>query len=275
MSANRRRDIATGASRGMGAASTARAGVGAPWTPRTRARVTRRAYRARTRAEEGSVRDAKASIANATKDATDARAWVSAARGCAMACALMVFVDGASARAVTETYVATLRATEAGRGASGTVTFVSETNRSNEEVVVITADVRGLTPGKHGINVHENGDVEGCDDAGKCTGGSYNPEKRPHRVPTSLKKFGASACHGRYDGCILNRHIGDLGNIVADENGVSTTTIKDLYTSLKAGEKENIAGRSVVIRAGKDDYETDEDDGNAGPIILYGQIARK
>jgi Cu-Zn family superoxide dismutase len=173
------------------------------------------------------------------------------------------------------TYAARLTPTRAGAGASGEVEFSLETNRANQEVVVVRANVRGLTPGKHGINVHENGDVSGCDDAGACTGKSYNPDKRPHHGPTALKKFGASACHFVGDGCVLNRHIGDLGNIVADENGDSTTSFKDLYTTLKAGTSNSIAGRSVVIRATADDFETEEDDGGAGPIVLYGSIVRK
>ena len=55
----------------------------------------------------------------------------------------------------------------------------------------------------------------------------------------------------------LNRHIGDLGNIVADEDGSSTTKIKDLYTTLKPGAANSLSGRSVVIRAGEDDFETE------------------
>jgi len=195
--------------------------------------------------------------------------------GAVMACA-MVFGFSANADAA-EAYVATLRATKAGGGASGTVTFATERNRSGQELVVARLDVKGLSPGKHGINVHENGDVSSCDDEGKCTGKSYNPDNRPHRGPNSIKKFGASACHGTYagDGCVLNRHIGDLGNIVASEDGTSTTTLKDLFTSLKPGQKDSIVGRSVVIHAGADDFETEENDGNAGPIVLYGKIEAK
>ena len=54
------------------------------------------------------------------------------------------------------------------------------------------ANVRGLRPGKHGINVHENGDVVvRC--RGACTGKSYNPEKRPTASRVAEKVTGASA----------------------------------------------------------------------------------
>ena len=147
--------------------------------------------------------------------------------------------------------------------------FSSEINRSNQEVTIVDANIKGLKPGKHGLNVHEVGDVT-CDD-GKCTGASYNPEDRPHGGPNSVKKFGASACHYVGDGCLLWRHIGDLGNLSADDAGVVETKFKDQYVSL--GKKEaSIVGRSVVIHAGADDFTTTPDDGDAGPIVAYATI---
>jgi len=235
------------------------------------ARRGARAARATARAR-GASRDDAAKVDNATGTRAGRRAEAARALASAM---VALHASASVAWAGEGTYVARLTPTKAGAGASGEVEFALETNRANQEVVVVRANVKGLTPGKHGINVHENGDVSGCDDAGACTGKSYNPDKRPHHGPTALKKFGASACHFVGDGCVLNRHIGDLGNIVADENGDSTTSFKDLYTTLKAGTSNSIAGRSVVIRAAADDFETEEDDGGAGPVILYGSIVRK
>ena len=248
-------------------------------TARATRRVTARATTRRARATRG-ARAARATRDDAARadvdNATGTRAGRRADAARALASAMVALHASASvAWAGEATYAARLTPTRAGAGASGEVEFSLETNRANQEVVVVRANVRGLTPGKHGINVHENGDVSGCDDAGACTGKSYNPDKRPHHGPTALKKFGASACHFVGDGCVLNRHIGDLGNIVADENGDSTTSFKDLYTTLKAGTSNSIAGRSVVIRATADDFETEEDDGGAGPIVLYGSIVRK
>jgi Cu-Zn family superoxide dismutase len=257
------------------ATTTTRATATATATRRVTARATTRRGTART-----TTRRARATRDDATRadvdNATGTRAGRRADAARALASAMVALHASASvAWAGEATYAARLTPTRAGAGASGEVEFSLETNRANQEVVVVRANVRGLTPGKHGINVHENGDVSGCDDAGACTGKSYNPDKRPHHGPTALKKFGASACHFVGDGCVLNRHIGDLGNIVADENGDSTTSFKDLYTTLKAGTSNSIAGRSVVIRATADDFETEEDDGGAGPIVLYGSIVRK
>jgi Cu-Zn family superoxide dismutase len=60
--------------------------------------------------------------------------------------------------------------------------------------------VQGLNPkGKHGFHIHEFGDLtEGCATAGP----HYNPHNSTHGGPTSSK-----------------RHVGDLGNLIADDKG--------------------------------------------------------
>ena len=102
-------------------------------------------------------------------------------------------------------YVAELTGTKGNSNVTGTFTFKTVLNKSNQEVVEITADVKGLSPGAHGINIHtEGGDISSCED-GSCTGKSYNPSEVPHGGPKSVKKFGASACHYVGDGCLLVR----------------------------------------------------------------------
>ena len=243
--------------------------------PRVRgsARITRRAS-VSAKASTSSRDDMDSSALDAF-GARTTRAFVAVIASLNTAAFVVAATPAPAVAKVATEYVAVLTPTKSGSGASGTVTFTTEINRSNQEVVVAKANIKGLSAGKHGFNIHENGDVASCDAEGACTGKSYNPDSRPHRGPTSVKKFGASACHGLYDGCVLNRHIGDLGNIVATDDGVSTTTVKDLYTTLKPGTSNYIGGRSVVIRAGADDFETEENDGNAGPIILYGEIVPK
>lgn len=60
-------------------------------------------------------------------------------------------------------------------------------------------EIEGITPGLHGFHIHEKGDLSGgC----KSAGGHYNP-------------FGMT--HGSRES--EERHVGDLGNIEADENG--------------------------------------------------------
>jgi Cu/Zn superoxide dismutase len=50
----------------------------------------------------------------------------------------------------------------------------------NEEFYIfglVTANLRGLTPGKHGVHIHEKA-VEGCDC--NSAGGHYNPTGEQH-----------------------------------------------------------------------------------------------
>ena len=63
--------------------------------------------------------------------------------------------------------------------------------------------------------------------------------------------FNPTKCnHGGIDSKI--RHVGDLGNIHADENGNVNMVIKDNKISLR-GNKFNIIGRSVVVHENPDD----------------------
>ena len=170
----------------------------------------------------------------------------------------------------TPTYIAELTPT-AGSSVSGSFKFEPFIDKSNQEKVQITASIVGLAPGQHAINIHENGDVECAD--GTCTGSSWNPQDRPHGGPNALKKFGASACHFVGEGCLLWRHIGDLGNVTANEAGAVDASFKDQYIALRDGKNMfNVAGRSIVVRQGADDFTTQSDDGGAGKILAYGTL---
>merc|ERR550519_658882 len=82
--------------------------------------------------------------------------------------------------------------------------------------------VAPLSPGLHGLHVHENGDLsDHCDGAG----GHYDP-LRPH-----------------YDGD--TREVGDLGNIEANEDGVAKFMFVDDLALL--GGPHSIIGRAMVV----------------------------
>uniref|UniRef100_A0A0K0DJZ7 Superoxide dismutase n=1 Tax=Angiostrongylus cantonensis TaxID=6313 RepID=A0A0K0DJZ7_ANGCA len=73
---------------------------------------------------------------------------------------------------------------------AGTVDF---TQRGN--VLTVSGRVSGLTPGLHGMHVHQNGNLgNGC----LAAGDHYNPFNMNHGSPNARV-----------------RHVGDLGNIVA------------------------------------------------------------
>ena len=129
--------------------------------------------------------------------------------------------------------------------ASGTVTFTKV-----EGGVRVVADIKGLSPGKHGFHVHEFGDITSQD--GSSAGGHFNPTGDPHAGP--MEKM---------------RHEGDMGNIEADANGTAHLDYVDSHMMLEG--PSSIIGRSVVVHQNADDLKS-QPAGNSGPRIAYGVI---
>ncbi|MFA5514847.1 MAG: superoxide dismutase family protein [Desulfuromonadales bacterium] len=143
--------------------------------------------------------------------------------------------------------VAQLQPTQ-GHDVRGTVTFTQKA-----EGVAIEASVQGLSPGKHGIHVHEVGDCSAPD--ASSAGEHYNPQGSPHGAP---------------DNPPAQRHVGDLGNIeVGPEGDAATYKRTDQVIQLQG--KESIIGKAVVIHAGPDDL-TSQPAGDSGPRVACGVI---
>jgi Cu-Zn family superoxide dismutase len=114
----------------------------------------------------------------------------------------------------------------------------------------VKAQVKGLSPGKHGFHIHEKGDCSSGD--GKSAGGHFNPAGMPHGGPDADQ-----------------RHAGDLGNLEADASGVASYDRMDLGIQL-TGEN-SILGRAVIVHAGEDDLST-QPTGAAGARLACGVI---
>jgi Cu-Zn family superoxide dismutase len=128
---------------------------------------------------------------------------------------------------------------------SGLVVF-----QKTSDGVRITGKISGLTKGKHGFHIHEFGDLSKTD--GTSAGGHFNPFKKQHGAPDDKE-----------------RHAGDLGNIIADDNGMAKIDMTDKIISLNG--KNSIIGRAIIIHAGEDDLKT-QPTGNAGKRVGYGVI---
>lgn len=134
----------------------------------------------------------------------------------------------------------------------------TETNRAHGMVtfttapggVMIVADIDGLTPGMHGFHVHEHGDCSSHD--ASSAGGHFNPTNQEHGGPDSPI-----------------RHVGDLGNLVADEDGVAHYERFDKIISLNG--EHSIVGKSIVVHQDHDDLRT-QPTGNSGKRIGCGPI---
>jgi len=114
----------------------------------------------------------------------------------------------------------------------------------------IIADVTGLTPGKHGFHIHEFGDCSRLD--GKSAGGHFNPDGKKHGAPNSEE-----------------RHVGDLGNLLANEEGKAHYEMIDSYISFSG--PHSIIGRAIIVHEGEDDL-TSQPTGAAGARVACGVI---
>ncbi|UZT96384.1 superoxide dismutase family protein [Chryseobacterium fluminis] len=111
--------------------------------------------------------------------------------------------------------------------------------------VIMKLDVTNLTPGIHAVHIHEKGDCSAAD--GTSTGGHWNPAKDDHG------KWGAE-----------HFHMGDIGNLTADQSGNATLTFKtDKWCLGCADESKNIIGKGIIVHAAADDFHT-QPTGNAG-----------
>ncbi|CAI0384791.1 unnamed protein product, partial [Linum tenue] len=149
---------------------------------------------------------------------------------------------------------------------------------------LVAGKITGLSPGFHGFHIHALGDTtNGCN----STGPHFNPLKKSHGSPWDHE-----------------RHAGDLGNILANENGLKNVSSTNLwlkfsspslsllvlnFSFLCAGVAEisiedtqiplagpnSILGRAVVVHADPDDlgkggHELSKATGNAGARVGCG-----
>ncbi|GEJ45006.1 MULTISPECIES: superoxide dismutase family protein [unclassified Chryseobacterium] len=128
---------------------------------------------------------------------------------------------------------------------SGTQTGGTAKFTQNGNEVTMKLDITNLTPGIHAVHIHEKGDCSAAD--GTSTGGHWNPSKNDHG------KWGAE-----------HFHMGDIGNLVADQSGTATLTFKtDKWCLGCTDESKNIIGKGLIVHAAADDFHT-QPTGNAG-----------
>lgn len=135
-----------------------------------------------------------------------------------------------------------------GSGVSGSLTFTAK-----DDGVMVEGSIQGLPPNtSHGFHIHEKGDCSAPD--GASAGGHFNPH---------------GANHGGHDA--TPSHIGDLGNIVADAQGMAKVSVFKKGASIGGGAGD-ILGRGVIVHEKADDLTT-QPTGGAGPRIACGVIS--
>lgn len=141
--------------------------------------------------------------------------------------------------------VAVVHPTE-GNEVNGVIRFLKE-----DGGVRVIAEVHGLDPNSlHGFHIHEFGDCTAPD--ATSAGGHFNPFDAPHAGPDDEE-----------------RHVGDLGNLETDGDGVAEMNYLD--TKLTFEGAGNILGRGLVIHADEDDLES-QPVGEAGARLGCGVI---
>ena len=118
---------------------------------------------------------------------------------------------------------------------------------TNQTGVLLRGRITGLTPGAHGIHVHQFGDCTAPD--GESAGPHFNPNETAHGAP-------ASPPH----------HAGDLGNLQADTQGVAQYSQEIPEVAVT-----DLIGRAVIVHEHQDDYQT-QPTGNSGKRVACGVI---
>lgn len=124
-----------------------------------------------------------------------------------------------------------------------------------ENGIFISGKIMGLAPGFHGFHVHEKGDCS-AEDASSA-GGHFTIDHEVH-----------GSAHSEHS------HLGDLGNIVANADGIAEIHLKSERLCLDPKKPCNILNRSLVVHADPDDLKS-QPSGNSGKRVACGVIAQK
>ncbi|KAJ3118532.1 hypothetical protein HDU96_000948 [Phlyctochytrium bullatum] len=155
--------------------------------------------------------------------------------------------------------IAFLTPTKGNENVRGLV-LVRHDNPTQQPSATLNITIMGLKPkATHAIHFHEFGDIS--DPTGASQFLHFNPTGKPHRCPNVNAKPDES-------------HAGDIGNVVADENGVVRKEVK--YTafggpSLDPGTSRFVVGRGISLHMNPDDCTT-QPTGNAGGRIAQGVV---
>ena len=137
------------------------------------------------------------------------------------------------------------------KGKEGTTLTGTATFTAGDAGTQVVIELKGATPGEHGVHVHETGDCSAADFT--SSGGHFNPDGKKHGRPTDAE-----------------RHAGDLGNIKVEADGTGKLELTDSILTVKAGDTYSVIGKAIIVHEKADDFG--QPTGNAGARIGCGEI---
>jgi Cu-Zn family superoxide dismutase len=154
-------------------------------------------------------------------------------------------------KGTTHDAIATLK--DAKGNTVGLATFTEEASG----LIHINVNASGLTPGLHGIHIHNKGNCTGLSFI--SAGEHYNPLGKEHDLNTQK-----------------GPHAGDLPNLEVGEDGMGHMHIATTFVTLSLGPTTLFTanGTSLVIHANSDDEMTNPS-GNSGVRVVCGGIEKK
>ena len=148
--------------------------------------------------------------------------------------------------AATEFTARTLLQPKSGSSVQGSVGITSQGNK-----LILDVQAHGVQPGLHGFHIHEHGSCS-PEDASHA-GEHFNPHNKKHGGPEQSE-----------------RHVGDLGNVLAELNGaISQRIIVNKPDGLKSWSV--IINKAVVLHKSRDTFNL-QPSGEAGTKIACGVI---
>ncbi|HEV3469697.1 MAG TPA: superoxide dismutase family protein [Pyrinomonadaceae bacterium] len=155
------------------------------------------------------------------------------------------------------------RAEIKGDRVTGTAEFV-EVERGTERLVRVTVRVKGdpsaLTPGLHGVHLHEKGV---CEPPFTSAGGHFDPGPAGNSDPDVNHPY----------------HMGDLPNINVDAKGMGTLEAVTTRVTLSEGPLSvfDADGSAIIIHARQDQLTSGETKSgvSGGPRLACGVITRQ
>ena len=143
-------------------------------------------------------------------------------------------VDGGSTAVYAECQLEATTQSVPGGGLAGGTVYLTYSPETGTDVEIVG---HGMSPGKHGVHIHELGDLSDTA-AGTTTGAHFNP---------------GQSVHGCGPGAAAERKVGDLGNLLVDGSGEGYYAEQgNPFIRLGGGSVSSVVGRALVVHALED-----------------------